>query len=872
MRSNIFGSCFQRLHQHFILAGLFAQPLLFRSPQPLAIRLAPHRMATQKSLMGFFGTAGSAAKPKPKKSRNPPTLEDQPKKSEEIPVPTEEDNSNNIVPSSTANRSENTESLPEEVSEENSPVKKKRRLRRRRKPISSSEEETEAVVSPSSFEDTALQEPATKPPTPETNQDAVVGSDVLVPIQDTVDNTLPAKDPLSVAVAEEQAKAAKPSTGKTIKPHNKKQKPGSGKKPANNNLLASPEVVERFAEMIQTDVSYAVLCYMFEQVEATTKRLLIADILTHFFRRVIAKAPQELLPSVYLCINRLSPQYEGIELGVGESLLIKAVAEATGRGPAKVKADVIALGDIGLVAKESRSTQRTMTMFKTRKLKVNQVFQTLKQIATTSGHASMTHKVGKIKGMLATCQGNEAKYLMRSLEGKLRIGLAEQTVLVALAHAFVLHHQTEKLDVEELTETLQVAAATVKSVYNELPSYDVMIPALLEHGVNELPKYCKLTPGVPVKPMLAHPTKSISEVLDRFENHTFTCEYKYDGERAQIHRLDDGKTLIFSRNAENMTTKYPDVMDKLNRALVSGTGSFILDCEAVAWDRAQRKILPFQILSTRKRKDVKESEITVQVCIFAFDLLYLNGRSLLRVPLAERRKLLAECFRCVDGDFQFAKSLVTTDVEEIQTFLDESIEDNCEGLMVKTLDGDEASYEPSRRSRNWLKVKKDYISNIGDTLDLIVMGAYAGRGKRTGVYGGFLLACYNPDNEHYEAICKIGTGFTEADLESHRDVLRESIISQPRSYYNFGDSIKPDVWFKPRMVWEIKAADLSISPVYQAAVGKVDNYKGISLRFPRFVRIRDDKGPEDATTSDQIAEMYQSQKINSVGDPQSDDD
>ncbi|KAJ1967090.1 ATP-dependent DNA ligase Cdc17 [Dispira parvispora] len=828
-------------------------------------------MATQKSLMGFFGAAGSAAKSKPKRSPKPPTLDDQPKKSEEVPVPTVEDKPMECDPSTTANGSENTESLSEPVSDRSSPVKKKRRLRRRRKAISTSDEETEVAIGPTSPKDAAVQEPATNLAAPDSKQDSAVGSDASLPIQDSLENTLPAKDPLSVAVAEKQAKAAKPSTGKTIKPRNKAQSTGSGKKPTNANLLAPPEVVERFAEMIQTDVSYAALCYMFEQVEATTKRLLIADILTHFFRRVIAKAPQELLPLVYLCINRLSPQYEGIELGVGESLLIKAVAEATGRGAAKVKADVVALGDIGLVAKESRSTQRTMTMFKTRQLKVAQVFQTLKQIATTSGHASMSHKVGKIKGMLATCQGNEAKYLMRSLEGKLRIGLAEQTVLVALAHAFVLHHQTEKLDVETLAETLQEAAATVKSVYNELPSYDVMIPALLEHGVDKLSEFCKLTPGIPVKPMLAHPTKSISEVLDRFENHTFTCEYKYDGERAQIHRLEDGRTLIFSRNSENMTAKYPDVMDKMNRALVAGTGSFILDCEAVAWDRAQRKILPFQILSTRKRKDVKESEITVQVCVFAFDLLYLNGRSLLRVPLAERRKLLAESFRCVDGDFQFAKSQVITDVEEIQTFLDESVEDNCEGLMVKTLDGDEASYEPSRRSRNWLKVKKDYISGIGDTLDLMVMGAYAGRGKRTGVYGGFLLSCYNPDNEHYEAICKIGTGFTEADLESHRDILRESIISQPRSYYNFGDSVKPDVWFEPRMVWEIRAADLSISPVYQAAVGKVDSYKGISLRFPRFVRIRDDKGPEDATTSDQIADMYQSQKINSVDHPQSDD-
>ncbi|RKP39907.1 ATP-dependent DNA ligase [Dimargaris cristalligena] len=608
---------------------------------------------------------------------------------------------------------------------------------------------------------------------------------------------------------------------------------------------------------------------MFERVEETTKRLLITDILTHFFRRVIDKAPQDLLHCVYLCINRLAPQYDGLELGIGESLLIKAIAQATGRTNAKVKSDVARLGDMGLVAK-SRSNQKTM--MGSRQLKVSYVFTALKQIATASGTKSTTTKVDKIKSLLATCQNNEAKYLMRSLEGKLRIGLAEQTVLIALAHAFALNSLTKRLSEETLAEVLKDATATVKTVYSELPSHNVLIPALLEGGIQNLHATCKLTAGIPVKPMLAHPTKAISEVLDRFEGQLFTCEYKYDGERAQIHRLDNGQITIFSRNSENMTAKYPDLAEKLLRAVNPQTKSFILDCEAVAWDKSQQKILPFQILSTRKRKDVKEEDIKVAVCIFAFDLLYLNGRSLLRESLVQRRAKLLDAFQTVDGDFQFAKAVVATEVETIQTFLDESIRDNCEGLMVKTLDGEEATYEPSKRSRNWLKVKKDYIMGIGDSLDLVVVGAYLGRGKRTGVYGGYLLACYNPDSEQYETICKIGTGFSEADLESHYSEFKDLIISQPRSYYSFGDSAKPDVWFNAKVVWEVKAADLSISPVYKAGIGKVDNNRGISLRFPRFIRIRDDKSAEDATSSDQVAEMYQSQKLNTANGAASDDD
>ncbi|KAG0090749.1 hypothetical protein BGZ92_002275 [Podila epicladia] len=610
-------------------------------------------------------------------------------------------------------------------------------------------------------------------------------------------------------------------------------------------------------------VPYAALCQTFELIEDTTKRLQILDYLVKFLIQVIKLSPESLLTVIYLSINKLCPEYEGLELGIGESLLMKAIAESTGREMKKIKESYAEIGDLGVVAMNSRSNQPTM--FKPKALTIPHVFKTLKDIASLSGNSSQKQKVDKIKVLLVSCRNKEAKYLMRSLEGKLRIGLAERTVVVALAQAIVLSRpDIKKLSKEKLQTELEEAASVVKSVYSELPCYDMIVPALLSGDIEGLKRACKLTPGIPLKPMLAHPTKALTDILDRFENIAFTCEYKYDGERAQIHKLEEGSTMIYSRNSENMSAKYPDVMERLYKFAKSDTKSFVLDCEAVAWDREQKCILPFQVLSTRKRKDVKEEDIKVQVCIFAFDLLYLNGESLLREPLAKRRQLLLEHFLEVDGEFAFAKSMNSTHIEDIQTFLDQSVADNCEGLMVKTMDGTEASYEPSKRSRNWLKVKKDYLAGVGDSIDLVVIGAYIGRGKRTGVYGGYLLACYDPEREEYQSICKIGTGFSEQDLEDHHKELKEHVIPEPKSYYVLGEGNKPDVWFAPVKVWEIKCADLSVSPVYKAAVGIVDSTKGISLRFPRFIRIRDDKAPENATSSEQIAEMYNDQKLNTV--------
>lgn len=627
-------------------------------------------------------------------------------------------------------------------------------------------------------------------------------------------------------------------------------------------------------------VPYKFLADAFCKVEEISGRLEIQAILCELFRNIIISTPSDLVPAIYLCINKLAPSHEGIELGIGESILLKALSQVTGRTVGALKSAYKEIGDLGDVAATSRTSQKTM--FPPPPLTVRKVFSEFRTIASISGKSTQDAKINRIIKMMVAASKTEAKYISRALLGKLRIHLADKTVIAALATAMTLQQEgastgtllakdgkkKSKLTQKEegLEDLIKQATATLNNVYSQLPVWDEIIPKLLEFGSidDRLVDACKLMPGVPVSPMLAKPTKAISEVLERFSESSFTCEYKYDGERAQVHRLSDGTVKIYSRNAENLTPKYPDLVVQLPKALKEEfkDATFIIDGEAVAYDSEKKQILPFQELQGRKRKDVNAENVTVQVCIFAFDILFFNDVSLIGETLKVRRQSLQKGFDEQEGKFLFAQGHDSRETEEILELLNSSIKAGCEGLMVKALEGQNSTYEPANRSQNWLKVKKDYLEGCGDSLDLVPIGGYIGRGKRTGIYGAFLLACYDPDSEEYQSICKIGTGFSDADLDTFatffNDPDEERKSEHVKPYYCTPGlkNLEPDVWFEPLQVWEVKCADLSISPQHKAAVGHVDSEKGIALRFPRFVRIRDDKKPEEATSAEQVAEFY----------------
>ncbi|ETO15788.1 DNA ligase I [Reticulomyxa filosa] len=640
---------------------------------------------------------------------------------------------------------------------------------------------------------------------------------------------------------------------------------------------------------------YLVVARVFEKLAKTTKRLEKIDIMACLFRSVILLRPTELLAVVYLCCNQIAPPYVGLELGVGDQVIMKSLGESTGRSLNDIKSDFTKAGDLGVVAVASRSRQ--CTIFAPRMLTVQSVFSTLISVANSEGKQSMTQKVRLIQSLFVASRETEAKFIVRHLQGKLRIGVNEQTVLAALGRACaftppakvppVVDMSKELMNSEQMEELECHNTALIKKAVCELPNYELVIPALVRYGIDHLNEHCHISPecntivyvcvlckmiyfkqGVPIKVMLAKPTKGIAEILERFKSMKFTLEFKYDGERAQIHILSDGTVKIFSRNAENATAKFPDLVNSIRKVkcnckkkkkshLKPDITSAIIDSEVVAYDRKEHKILPFQQLTTRKRKDVNEADVTVQVCVYAFDLLFINGQSLLSEPFEVRRSKMHQAFEPKQGEFAFAHYKDTTDPEEIQQFLDLAVEACCEGIMVKTLDID-ATYEPAKRSRKWLKCKKDYLDGVGDTLDLVVMGAFHGTGKRTGTYGTYLLGCCNSENDNFQSLCKCATGFSDEQLKELTDVMKNHVVGKKPSEYE--THMDCPIWFEPKIVWEIKCADLTISPVHCGGVGVVHESKGIGLRFPRLVRKRDDKSVDDATSTDQVIEMFQNQK------------
>lgn len=673
------------------------------------------------------------------------------------------------------------------------------------------------------------------------------------------------------------------------------------------------------------DATYALLTRAFVLANATSSRIKIVDTLVNFLRVLIEGDPDSLLPAVWLATNSISPPYDELELGLGGSSISKALKKIYGLDNPGLKALYDRHGDAGDVAFEAKKRQ-TFTLVKPKPLRIKGVYQSLLKIATSKGTGSQETKQRVVEKLLQDTRGaEESRYIVRTLVQNLRIGAVKTTMLIALARAFLYskpsgaeffirsQHQLARLKKDELSEVYANAEEIVKASYARHPSYNDLVPCLLEIGVTEeLLIRCGLVLHVPLRPMLGSITRDLSDMLTKLQGRDFSCEYKYDGQRAQVHCDERGKVSIFSRHLELMTDKYPDLVSLVPQIRGESVSSFILEGEVVAVDRETGELQPFQTLTNRAKKNVEIGAITVNVCLFSFDLMYLNGEPLLDRSFRERRELLRSLFVEIPNQFTWVESIDATsaDSESVLEFFKSATDVKCEGIMVKVLDntirgqnkveeaasqvgqGDTSpeaveetepsepttttidanptkekgnrrkallsTYEPDKRLESWLKVKKDY-STSSETLDLIPVAGWHGQGRKAKWWSPILLAVRNPESGALEAVTKCMSGFTDKFYQANKDKYAQgsvNVISRPSYVEYYGE---PDVWFEPQEVWEMAFADITLSPTYPAAIGLVSEERGLSLRFPRFLKVREDKSIDEATSCDYLATLWRKQ-------------
>ncbi len=578
---------------------------------------------------------------------------------------------------------------------------------------------------------------------------------------------------------------------------------------------------------------FSKLVGFYERIEAITGRIEMTNLLV----QLLKETPPEIIDKVvYLTLGEIYPPFIGLELGVADRLALRAVKLASGMSEREIDRAYKELGDVGLVGERMLAKRSQATLFM-EQLTVEDVYSALEKIAKASGEGSMETKVQILSGLLASAQPKEAKYILRIVTGKMRLGIADMTILDALAIVFGGGKEARDL---------------FERAYNLSSDIGYVAKVAAQEGLDGIKKF-KITVGKPIRPMLAERLSSAEEILQKIGGKCI-AEYKYDGERMQIHKRGD-EVLIFSRRLENITSQYPDVVELVKQHVKAGEA--ILECECVAVDPETGDMLPFQELMHRKRKhDIHKAIEQYPVNVYFFEALYVDGKDLTLEPLEIRRKTLESIIE--EGErVKLSKAIITDDPNELEKFFHEAIEEGCEGLVVKAL-GKEAIYRAGARGWLWIKLKRSYKSEMMDTVDLVVVGAFHGRGKRSGTYGALLMAAYDKRKDVFQSVCKVGSGFTDEDLQKLPELLEPYKI--PHRHARVETGMEADIWFEPKIVLEIIGDEITISPIHRAAWSMIKEGYGLAIRFPRFTgRYRFDKAPEDATTTDEILEMYRRQ-------------
>ena len=585
---------------------------------------------------------------------------------------------------------------------------------------------------------------------------------------------------------------------------------------------------------------YQIVAEAYRDLEAASARLELIARLADLFRQT----PDELLPTVaLLCQGQIAPDFAGVELGLAERLAARAVAEAAGAPVEQVLARVREIGDLGLAVEgllEDAAGDRPP------RLEVGTVFEGLHEIARAEGTGSQGRKLGGMVALLAEATPLEARYLVRTVTGNLRLGIGTATILDGLAE---VHAGGRK------------ARPTLERAYNICSDLSLVAKTLVEDGLAAV-EQMEVRAGNPVRPMLAQRLSEPGEILAKLGGRC-AAEYKYDGIRVQAHRTSDGLLELYTRRLDRVSTQFPEVVELLDQAL--GPREAILEGEVVAFDPASGELRPFQDVMFRRRKyGITEAVRDFPVSMFCFELLYADGQDLTRLPYLERRAALDKAITASDR-VRLTTAEQVSDEPALERMFEQAVAEGCEGLICKSLDP-AAGYQAGARGWQWIKLKRDYRSELSDTLDLVVVGGLAGRGRRAGMYGALLLAVYDPDGDRFQTICKCGTGFSDAELAALP--ARLAHLARAQRPARVDSRWHADVWFEPAVVVEVLAAELTMSPHHTAGWGLLQEDAGLALRFPRFTgRWRDDKAPTDATTVSEVVDLFRTARRLPPGEP-----
>jgi len=580
------------------------------------------------------------------------------------------------------------------------------------------------------------------------------------------------------------------------------------------------------------------LAILFSELENTSKRLEMIDILSNFFKEIKEKREFEDIDKIiYLLQGQLVSNIKKFpKMGIAEKMIIEALSLHSGIDGKKIKEILIKKGDIGATAElilTKRKKQKSLTDFEDTSsgseasLEISDLYSALQKIAITEGAGSHDIKLGILRGLMRKSSPLETKYLLRIITSTLRVGVSTLTIIDGLAIGF---------------SGIKENRDYIENAYNLHPDLGDITKLLAEKGIEEI-KRSKILYGTPIRSMLASRVPYI-EIIERL-GEPFIAEFKLDGERLQIHKRGDD-VLLFSRRLLEVSDQYPDVCQIIRENIKSK--NVILEGEVVAMDPFYEKMLPFQVLSKRRRKyDVEDISKEIPVCLFLFDLLMLEDVTYIDKPLLKRRKKLEEIVSEKD-ELRLVDSVLIHSTEELVNYFNKARKEGTEGIMAKSIKED-SIYQAGNRGFLWIKLKGLEGGKLSDSVDVVLVGAFYGRGRRKGVYGTYIGAVYDPENDTFEAFTRIASGWTDEIMETLKEEMKKYEIDKKANNVICED--KPDQWLMPEVVIEIIGDEITISDKFSSL--------GYSLRFPVFQRMRPEKGPRDITTVEEIKQLYETQ-------------